>query len=63
MNQNQTRKWKVLSWNVRGINSRDKWNAIRDKVTDSMCDIICFQETKKEEIDVNFLRNVCPPKF
>lgn len=63
MNQNQTRKWKVLSWNVRGINSRDKWNAIRDKVTDSACDIICFQETRKEEIDVNFLRNVCPPNF
>lgn len=53
----------MLSWNVRGINSRDKWNAIHDKVVDYACDIICFQETKKEEIDVNFLRNICPPNF
>jgi exonuclease III len=63
MNQNQSRKWKLLNWNVRDINSRGKWSAIRDKVIDSACDIICFQETKKEEFDVNFLKNVFPPNF
>lgn len=48
---------------MRGINSRDKWNAIKNKVVDLSCDIICFQETKKESFDAAFLKNVCPPNF
>jgi exonuclease III len=42
-----TRNWNVLSWNVRGINSEKKWDALRDRVLDSNCDVICLQETKK----------------
>lgn len=53
----------MLSWNVRGINSQTKWNAIKDKICDSACDIVCFQETKKENFDNSFLRNVCPPSI
>jgi exonuclease III len=52
-----------LSWNVRGINSRDKWNIIRDRIVESECDILCLQETKKDEFDQSFLRNICPPSF
>lgn len=52
-----------MSWNVRGINSRLKWDSIRDKVIDSACDVICFQETKKENMDLAFIKNVCPASF
>jgi len=58
-----TRSWKVLSWNVRGINSDKKWNSIRDRITESFCDIICLQETKRAQFDATFIRNFCPPSF
>jgi exonuclease III len=41
-----TKQWKVLRWNIQGINSEKKWNAIRDRVNDSNYDVICIQETK-----------------
>jgi len=55
------RSWKVLSWNVRGINSDKKWNSIRDKIVESGCDIACLQGTKREHFDANFIRSFCPP--
>lgn len=30
---------------------------------ESQCDIICLQETKKENFDASFLKNFCPPSF
>lgn len=57
------RNWVVLCWNVRGVNSDKKWNAIRDRIVDCACDVICLQETKKEHFDHTFLRNICPPSF
>jgi len=60
MNQQNNRKWKILSWNVRGLNAPWKWNPIRNKVNEAQCDIICFQETKMEFIDSTTLRNFCP---
>lgn len=58
-----TRTWKVLSWNVRGVNSNKKWDAVRDRVTDSSCDIVCLQETKKESFDHQFIKKICPSIF
>lgn len=48
---------------MRGINSSEKWSDIRDKIVSSECDIICFQETKKEDFDIPFIRGFCPPVF
>lgn len=62
LNQNN-RKWNVLCWNVRGINSDEKWTAIRSKVIESQCDILCLQETKREHFDSTYLRNFCPPQL
>jgi len=47
-----------LCWNVRGVNLDKKWNAIRDRIVDSKCDIVCLQETKREHFDDLFLRNM-----
>jgi exonuclease III len=58
-----TRTWKILNWNVRGINSDKKWNSIRDKILESGCEIVCIQETKREAFELNFIRKFCPPDF
>lgn len=58
-----TRTWKILCWNVRGINSDKKWEAIRDRVFECSCDVICLQETKKESFDKMFINKICPPMF
>jgi exonuclease III len=63
MNQNRVRSWKVMIWNVRGINSSWKWDSIKNKVLSSQCDIVCFQETKKDDFDISFLRKICPATF
>jgi exonuclease III len=60
---NSKRSWRILSWNIRGINSEGKWDAIRCKVAESGCDIICLQETKREFFDSQYLRNLRPPSF
>jgi exonuclease III len=64
MNHHQSSKlWKVLCWNIRGINSQQKWDALRDKIRDSQCDIICIQETKRDPFDLSYIRNFCPSPF
>ena len=60
---NSFRSWKILSWNVRGLNSDKKWDSIRDKISDSNCDIICLQATKKSDFDPQFIKKFCPPCF
>jgi exonuclease III len=55
--------WKVISWNVQGINSEKKWNAIRDCVSETNCDVICLQETKRSQFDSDFPRLFCPACF
>jgi len=63
MNQTHNRSWKILTWNVRGINSPWKWNPIKNKIIAAQCDIICIQETKKDVFDLPFLRKICPSQF
>jgi exonuclease III len=60
---NQKKHWKILSWNVRGLNSETKWISIRDKIIESKSEIICLQETKREQFDVGYIRNFCPIEF
>lgn len=58
-----TRPWKILCWNVRGINSDKKWTSIRDRILESNCDIACFQETKRGVFDPSFIRLFAPASF
>jgi exonuclease III len=55
--------WNILDWNVRGINSQNRWDDIRQRITECNCNIICLQETKREYFDHTYLRNFCPKKF
>lgn len=54
------RSWKVLCWNVRGINLDKKWNSIRDRIMERNYDIACFQETKRSFFDLSFIHQFCP---
>jgi exonuclease III len=61
--QNLHRSLKILSHNIRGINSETKWNSLRNNISDSKCDIICIQETKKESFDDSYIRRFCSRSF
>lgn len=63
MNSTQFRNWSVLCWNIRGINASKKWDALKDKVLEVGCHIVCLQETKREAFDSLFVRNFLPPNF
>jgi hypothetical protein len=56
---NSTRSIKMLVWNVRGINSQQKWDAIWDKIGESSTNIVCLQETKRSLFDSSYRCNFC----
>lgn len=39
-------KIKLLSWNVRGLNEKDKRLAVRQSILIEKSDVVCLQETK-----------------
>lgn len=57
------RSWNVLCWNVRGINSESKWDALRDKTEESACSVFCLQETKCDNFDTQYIHNFAPKRF
>jgi endonuclease/exonuclease/phosphatase family metal-dependent hydrolase len=57
--QNMHRSLKILSYNIRGINSDTKWNSLWNSIMETNCDILCIQETKKESFDDSYIRYFC----
>jgi exonuclease III len=55
--------WIILSWNIRGVNGEAKWLALKNKIEESGCAIICLQETKRENFDHSFIQKFCPRRF
>jgi exonuclease III len=55
-------KHKILSWNVRGLNDRDKCMRISNLLRLWKVDIVCFQETKMESCTNGFVQKPmgCP---
>ena len=58
-----SRNWSILCWNICGLNATEKHDAVRDKIEESTCSIICLQETKMQTIDMPFLRKFIPHRF
>ena len=48
---------------MRGLNSEARQLAVKQKIDESGCSIICLQETKCMHIDQRFLRKFCPRRF
>lgn len=57
------RSWNILCWNVRGLNDKDKWGLVRNKIDESCANIFCLQETKRAIIDLQFIRKFAPKHF
>ena len=57
------RSWNILNWNIRGMNSQDKWLALRQKIDESDCNILCLQETKRQNLDLAYIQKICPQRF
>jgi hypothetical protein len=39
--------WNILCWNVRGINAVDKCDAVREKIEESACSVVCLSYIHK----------------
>lgn len=59
--RNSSKSWNVLCWNIRGLVAENKWESLKNKVTENQCDMICLQETKKEKFDILFIKLFLPP--
>jgi exonuclease III len=57
------RKWRVLCWNVRGLNGDNRQREVHSKIEESDCDIICLQETKCEVFDWRLIKKFCTRNF
>jgi exonuclease III len=60
---NNSREMTILCHNIRGIISDVKHNSIINKIQELGCDIICLQETKRENFDASYLKKICPKAF
>jgi len=58
-----SRHWNILCWNIRGINASDKWDAVRQKIEESACSIVCLEESKRSSFDAAYIRNFAPRRF
>jgi exonuclease III len=58
-----SRSWNILCWNVRGLNDREKWDPVRNKIDESEANIFCLQETKRASFDLPFIRKFAPKRF
>ena len=54
---------KVLVWNVRGLNSPARRNAIRQVVQTVNPAVVCLQETKLELVTVDIVRHFLGNRF
>ena len=50
--------FRFISWNVRGINGRDKRVLLKNFLRDWNCDLICLQETKLEDFELSDIRSI-----
>ena len=51
-------KVRLLSWNVRGANDKDKRKIIKSFIKSQMVDVVCLQETKIKEMTIGLMRSL-----
>jgi exonuclease III len=55
--------YKILSWNVRGLNNRAKQEDVSLTVSMLKPDLICIQETKTEVMTPSIMQSAFGPEF
>ena len=53
----------IVTWNVRGLNNRDKRLRLKNMIKDWRADIFCLQETKLELITAQIVRSLWRCQF
>ena len=56
-------KIKILSWNVRGVNDSDKRKVIKNLIRTNKVDLVCLQETKVQEMNLDMVRSLGVGRF
>ena len=56
-------KLKILSWNVRGVNDRNKRKLIKALIRSQNVDLVCLQETKMTEMSLGVVRSLGVGRF
>ena len=51
-------KIRILSWNLREANDRDKRKIIKSVIKSQIVDVVCLQETKIKEMTTGLVRNL-----
>jgi exonuclease III len=54
---------KILVWNIKGLNSSARQDAVRTMVESSKADILCLQETKMAAVPVRTLLSMLGSEF
>ena len=49
-------KIRILSWNVRGANDRDKRSIIKSVIKAQRADVVCLEETKIKEMTTGLVQ-------
>ena len=53
----------IVMWNVRGLNSPAKRNAINNVISSSGASVVCLQETKLQDVNIMVVRQCLGPAF
>lgn len=56
-------KFKLLSWNVRGLGCLEKCLVVRNVIREARCDFVCLQETKWNNWELNYVLSLLPSYF
>lgn len=57
------KKFRLLSWNVRGIGSDEKSNVVRNVIKNSRSDVVLLQETKSNRMDCGYMMRILPSYY
>ena len=60
---NEVRKLKFYSWNVRGLNDKNKRTSVRKEIASESPHLICLQETKWEMDNNKFIQDAIGNKY
>ena len=56
-------KIKILSWNIRGVNDSDKRKVIKNLIRTNRADLVCLQETKVQDMNIDMVRSLGVGRF
>lgn len=57
------KKFKLVSWNCRGLGNLKKCDVVRSVLRESRCDVCMLQETKLNEYNLNYYSRLLPSFF